>query len=357
MRRALLTLSAALLMASLAGIPAGRAATRDDPAPAADSFNPPIAGNYRWLMIEAGEMTHSPGGGQRVVQICQRAAKAGYNGLLLWDDNLWNRDLPSSYPETAEIIKKGLADLHFSLMLEMCPRGISLVRWSGDDSICEPRPSHPHPLTRNYRYLCLSHPGVIPIWEEQIKRAEEIYHPLGYLLQYDELRVCGDDQRCRESGKTPGKLLAEHAKQTIAMCRRVAPHTVIAVWNDMFDPCHNAQLVPYFHVKQGFDGAWEGIDKDVLIFNFNDKIESFSYWAKRGNRQLIPGYFDGELGIKTESELIRKARAYPNVIGWMYTSWESNYNQLEAYGGISGFGGTVAANALLTRPDARPSAQ
>ena len=207
--------------------------------------------------------------------------------------------------------------------------------------------SNPHSLERDYRYLCLAHPGILPIWEVQLKRAEEIYHPLGWLLQYDEIRVAGLDARCKASGKTSGELLAEHARAAVAMCRRVSPGSVVAVWNDMFDPHHNALKKPYFHCPGGFAGAWNGIDKDVLVLDFNDQVESFSYWAKRGNKQMISGYFDGELGLQKESQLIRQARQNPGIVGWCYTTWDGNFKDLESYGTMCGFGGSAPTGVLL----------
>jgi hypothetical protein len=243
--------------------------------------------------------------------------------------------------ENARVLQRGLADLDFALVLKMGPRGATLIEWSGDPTICEPRPANPTPEERNYRYLCLAHPAVIPIWEEQIQRAERIYQPDGYLLMYDEIRVSGDDARCRASGKTPAQLLAEHARNSIAMVRRVHPGAIVAVWNDMFDPYHNAGPGSYYHVRQGFSGAWEGIDRDVLIMNWNDSMKSYDFWARRGNRQVICGYYDGELGERKEAALARQARQRPGVVGYMYTTWEANYSGLKPYLALSGFGATA----------------
>jgi hypothetical protein len=318
-------------------------------APAAPPPARALPDNCRWFMVEAADMMASRSGAEQLVALCRRASRCGYNGLLLWDSNLWNHDLPDGYLDTAAALMAGLAALRFTLVIEMCPRGVTLQRWSGDPTIVEPRPHDPHPLERDYRYLCLSHPGVLPIWEAQVKRAEEIYHPLGWLLQYDELRVACCDERCRASGKSPGQLLAEHGRAAIEMCRRVSPGSVVAVWNDMFDPHHNARRKPYFHVAAGFEGAWDAIDRDVLILDFNDKMESFAYWSGRGNRQIIAGYFDGELGLKQEGDLVREARRHHGVIGWMYTTWDGNFSALESYGAMSGYGSPAATPALIGR--------
>src|SRR5262249_21902600 len=71
----------------------------------------PLPANCRWLMLEADEMMHAPGGGERVIALCERAKRSGYNGLLLWDSNLWNRELPDCYAANAGALKAGLARL------------------------------------------------------------------------------------------------------------------------------------------------------------------------------------------------------------------------------------------------------
>src|SRR5437016_2343801 len=55
------------------------------------------AESYRWVMVGATEMMFVPGGAQQVVELCERASEAGYNGLLLWDTNLWDQELPQGY--------------------------------------------------------------------------------------------------------------------------------------------------------------------------------------------------------------------------------------------------------------------
>jgi hypothetical protein len=297
-----------------------------------------LGDNNRWVMAGAGAWMEQSGGAKRLLALCNRAARDGYTGLVLWDPNLWERDLPPAYAANARALKAGLERLRFALLVAMAPQGSSLRRWSGDETILEPAPRDPHPEAKPYRYLCLSHPHVLPIWEAQVRRAEGFYHPTGWLLQYDELRVAAADARCRATGKSPGQLLAAHARAAIAMCRRVSAGAVVAVWDDMFDPYHNAGRRPYYHVSAGFGGSWAGIDSEVLVLNFNDRPDSFRFWAARGNRQLVAGYFDGELGLAREGRLIRDVRHLPGLIGWMYTTWKDDYSQLSPYGAISGFG-------------------
>lgn len=297
----------------------------------------PVTDNNRWLMINTEDMMARPGGAAEAIAVCRRAKELGYNGVLVWDSNLWDRDLPEPYMANAQTLKAGLKDLDFTLFMVMCPQGAALIRWTGDDSICEPRPEHPARQEKNYRYMCLSHPGIHRVWEEQLRRAEGIYHPTGWQLQYNELMVAGTDERCRATGKTPGELLADHARKTLEICRRVSPGCVVSVWNDIFDPNHNARD-HYFHAAGSFRGSWRGLDADVLVMDWNWSISSFRFWSNRGNRQIIPGFYDGQLGMSREKDLVRQARRISGVVGWMYTTWSNDFSKLKTYGDFCGFG-------------------
>src|SRR4051812_1966179 len=67
---------------------------------------PRLSNNVQWLMVEDEPMMDRPGGAAEVVEICRRAKAAGYNGLMLWDSHLWERQLPAGYMENAETLKQ-----------------------------------------------------------------------------------------------------------------------------------------------------------------------------------------------------------------------------------------------------------
>ncbi len=298
---------------------------------------PLVSASNQWLMYEAEFVLDKPGGAREALAVCRRAKRAGYHGLVLWDANLWERDLPPGYQENASALKTGLQELGFTLMLQMCPRGAHVARWSGDDSMLEPRPIDPDPGEKHYRYLCLAHPGIHHVWEAQLLRADQIYRPVGWLLQaYNEIRVAGSDERCRATGKNPGQLLREHLQQTLAMIRRVTPGREIALWGDMIDPYHNAMGGKYYHVNGSLAAGAGACDSQVIIFSWNDRPSSFLYWSERGNRQLLPIYYDhDDMSPAQEAALVRAAVRYPrSVIGWMFTSWRHQYREVEEYGAI-----------------------
>lgn len=353
--RRLLLLSAVVLGCS--ALPLGRAGgAAGFPRPAQDTW-PPLSSHNQWMMVETEPIMNRPGGGELVVEYCRRGKAVGYNGLVLWDSHLWDNPLPAAYMENARALKEGLHRLGFTLMVEMCPRGYCVAQWSGDESMVEPRPIDPHPEEKNYRYICLAHPGVFDVWEAQLRRADEIYHPVGWLLQYDEIRVAGLDRRCRQSGRSPGELLRDHVQKAVAMVRRVTPGRTIAVWSDMFDPNFNATSKKYYHVNGSLAAAAGAVDRDVLILSWNDKAISYSYWANRGNKQIVPLYFDhDDLTPAQEQALVRAAVRQPGVIGWLYSTWKRQYQELENYGETYGQFFRTAAPVPFQPAALRPSA-
>jgi aspartyl-tRNA(Asn)/glutamyl-tRNA(Gln) amidotransferase subunit A len=49
----------------------------------------------------------------------------------------------------------------------------------------------------------------------------------------------------------------------VRFCRGLLRPDTAYVWNDMFDPFHNAVKGPYYLVNGPWTDAWEGLDKDV----------------------------------------------------------------------------------------------
>ena len=86
-------------------------------------------------------------------------------------------------------------------------------------------------------------------------------------------------------------------------------------------------------------GSWEGLEKDVVIVNWNSgkAAESLKFFADRGHRQLIAGYYDGPLA--NTRQWLGKTKDIPGVLGVMFTTWKSDYSQLEAFAKMLGEAG------------------
>ena len=105
------------------------------------------------------------------------------------------------------------------------------------------------------------------------------------------------------TGKTPGELLAENVHKCVELVRAEDAGKPVYVWSDMFDPSHNAQKAGRYYLVKGdgpWYGSWKGLDKDVVIVNWNSapdkRSESLRHFAGLGHRQILAGYYDGPVG-------------------------------------------------------------
>ncbi|HEY3266944.1 MAG TPA: hypothetical protein VGM37_08465 [Armatimonadota bacterium] len=188
---------------------------------------------------------------------------------------------------------------------------------------------------------CLTEPQVYTLLEEQVRRVNELYHPKGFFMSHDEIRVANWCQSCQATGLTPGRLLANCFARCAAMVRKVSPKATVYVWSDMFDPSHNARD-SYYLANGTFAGSWNGVPKDVVIANWNSgkMAESLRFYDRRGNPQIIAGYYDGPPdSIKA---WLAAASGIKGLQGVIYTTWADNYGDLEAFAAAA-WGQTNAA--------------
>jgi hypothetical protein len=66
-----------------------------------------------------------------------------------------------------------------------------------------------------------------------------------------------------------------------------------------------------------------------MNWNFQNRDQSLKFFADRGHRQVIAGYYDADLGqIKSWLE---SANRVNGAIGVMYTTWRGDYSNLEKF--------------------------
>lgn len=184
-------------------------------------------------------------------------------------------------------------------------------------------------VARGQVTCCISEPATMALLREQARAVQELWRPAGCLMQHDEVRALNLDPACRARGRAPGELLAEHARECVGLLDGL---TVYA-WSDMFDPHHNA--VPgTFLVSGSLAGSWMGLDPRVVIVNWNEKRarESLRFFARRGHRQILAGYYDGP--VKKIRQRLVAARGVEGVTGVMYTTWRRNFDDLEEFARI-----------------------
>ncbi len=154
----------------------------------------------------------------------------------------------------------------------------------------------------------------------------------GFMMNYDELRHMNTCASCASRGLTAGQLLAWHVAQAVATVRSVRPGAPVYVWNDMFDPYHNA-VDNYYYVNGTIDGSRVGLPSDVVVMNWNlnNLSRSLGYFAGLGYKQFIAGYFDSGDGAASATRELSAARDIAGIQGLMYVTWSPDYSQLEKY--------------------------
>lgn len=170
---------------------------------------------------------------------------------------------------------------------------------------------------------------LFPHLERQVQQLNKYWKPSRYFMQHDEIRLAGHDELAR--GRPSGQLLAENARRCAQVIRSVRPDAKLIVWSDMFDPHHNA-VDDYYLVRGSLAGSWTGLEPAISIANWNNnkRSESLKWFASRGHDQVIAGYYDGDV-----KENLRRWQAAESEVGvtsgYMYTTWRSNYDDLEAF--------------------------
>ena len=178
--------------------------------------------------------------------------------------------------------------------------------------------------------ICPSEPKTLDLLRDQMVRMHKAFAAKAYFLSHDEIRVLNQDQACLDRHLDAGAILADNIRACTAIARQVAPKAELYVWSDMFDPHHNATK-DYYLVRGNLAGSWLGLDKDVIIaaWYFDKRHDSLPFFAPRGHRLLLAGYYDGK--PEQVLEWLDAARVVGGAKAVMYTTWQSRYGDLERF--------------------------
>ncbi len=191
---------------------------------------------------------------------------------------------------------------------------------------------HPIIVYEDRLTSCVSEPKIFDEWRDEVKHADSLLHPAAFLMSHDEMRVMNHCALCQSKKMTPGELLAENVHKAAQIIREVRPDAGIWVWNDMFDPMHNA--VDHFYAVNGtLKGSWKGLDKDVGIVNWHGGLEGKNcrFFADLGLRQILSGYYDGDENGDAMARWKANTTDVPGIVGAMYTTWEDRYDAMAAW--------------------------
>jgi hypothetical protein len=194
------------------------------------------------------------------------------------------------------------------------------------------RVSYYHGVTvhEDQAMICPSEPRTVELLRDQARRMHAAWGAKGYMMSHDEIRVLNWCAACQGRRMDAGAILADNARTCISILREVNPGGRIYAWSDMFDPHHNAKT-DYYLVRGDLRGSWEGLDKDVIIvpWYFEKRAESLRWFAERKHREVIAGYYDEQPSQIVD--WLKSGEKVNGVIGVMYTTWRSQYADLEAF--------------------------
>jgi len=173
---------------------------------------------------------------------------------------------------------------------------------------------------------CVSEPLVVDRLHDEARAVSRAFGRGRALMMFDEIRALNRDPACLARRLDAGALLAATARA----CTSFLPDDTLYVWNDMFDPFHNA-VAGYGLVRGDLAGSWEGLERRVRVVDWNGagRDASLRFFERQGHGLVIAGYYDGP--VELVRDWLRSAREVSGVEAVMYTTWLGRYDDLEAF--------------------------
>jgi hypothetical protein len=168
--------------------------------------------------------------------------------------------------------------------------------------------------------------------ERETAVVDSIFHPRRWFMHHDEIRMMNWDDGDLARGLSPAAILADNVRRCMDILHRLTPAADIWDWSDMFDEYHNA-VDAYYLVNGSLVGGADKLPRSLGIVNWNGQAEvaqkSVSFFAGKGFRQISAPYYDTDPNnIRVWKEWTRGA---PGFEGMMYTTWKSEYRDLEPF--------------------------
>lgn len=177
--------------------------------------------------------------------------------------------------------------------------------------------------------IALGCPQTRALLRQEIRQVTAALHPRGYMMSFDEIRCMGWGQNGSRPHPSAGQMLS----QSVGYCTGLLGAAKGYIWSDMFDPYHNAHG-HYYLVHGSLAGSWRGLSRKVVVMNWNfgRRNASLKFFATRGYRQIIAGYYDSPLA--NLRLWMASAAGVHGLIGYMYTTWRGDYHKLRAFAQI-----------------------
>jgi hypothetical protein len=181
---------------------------------------------------------------------------------------------------------------------------------------------------------CPSEAQTYEVWKEQFPLIEKYFSPKRYFMNVDEVRLLNRCEACRQRRLEASEILGQMTQWLYKQVRAVNPKAEIVVWSDMFDPNHNSKR-QYCLVDGSLENTWQFLPKDmgIVLWYFERRQASLDFFSSRGFRTIAGAYYDAD-DLKNPEGWLEAMDSAPNAIGIMYTTWESKYKFLAAFGDL-----------------------
>ena len=179
---------------------------------------------------------------------------------------------------------------------------------------------------------CMSDPRLYEILEKSAAGIMEACAPKKWFLSVDEVRNGNTCPLCQARHTDMAHILGDYVTRMHAIIKKVCPDATIYAWSDMFDPNHNA-VDNYYGCKGSYEGIWDLIPKDIVMSCwYRDKRDlTVPFFTRKGFRVQAGAYYDA-LDHKVDAGWMDTLNRTPNATGWMYTTWNAQYELMVEYG-------------------------
>ena len=185
--------------------------------------------------------------------------------------------------------------------------------------------------------MCMSEPKVYDLLQKKVRLLHDAIAPQNYLISIEEVRGGNTCAACKERNLTMGEMIGTTVHKCQEILKEVNPDAQFFMWGDLFDPNHNGgerEGKYYFHVDGNFLGSWNHIPKDITIIPWWDEIivESLRHFQSLGYKTIISCYYDHDEAVAGQKEMMKIAQKYNCNVGFMYSTWENNFDKLGKFG-------------------------
>jgi hypothetical protein len=98
----------------------------------------------------------------------------------------------------------------------------------------------------------------------------------------------------------------------------------------VIDPNENA-VEKYFMCNGPVSGSWNGFPKETIVMTWEGGEKALRFMSDLGVRQVIAGYYSSTDNVTRWLDALGRSEAagVRNVEGFMYTTWDENYSDIE----------------------------